>query len=134
MRKLQVPAAIPQVQTVALWVALAVLILKESLLRYMLAVAERVRSSLLVANAWHARADAASSRVVAIGIGGNLLGFALLDPIAAVLVGLLVAKTGWGLLWNALHDLMDRARHRPSRCDALAPKSWRRPGCLAYMN
>ena len=130
MRKLQVPAAIPQVQTVALWVALAVLILKESLLRYMLAVAERVRSSLLVANAWHARADAASSRVVAIGIGGNLLGFALLDPIAAVLVGLLVAKTGWGLLWNALHDLMDRARHRPMQVRRISAEILATPGVL----
>ena len=34
----------------------------------MLRVATKVRSSMLVANAWHARSDAASSFLVAVGI------------------------------------------------------------------
>lgn len=109
VHKLQAPESIPAVHLLALWVALGALAAKELLFRYMLAVAERVRSSLLVANAWHARSDAASSLVVALGIGGNLLGFPLLDPVAALIVGLLVGKMGWGFLWNALHDLTDRA-------------------------
>jgi cation diffusion facilitator family transporter len=107
--KLQTPGSIATVQPLALWAALAALAVKEGLFRYMLAVAERVRSSLLVANAWHARSDAASSLVVAIGIGGNLLGFGLLDPIAALIVGFLVSRMGWGFLWDALQDLTDRA-------------------------
>lgn len=107
--KLRTPESIPTVHLTALWVALGALSLKEGLFRYMLAVAERVRSSLLVANAWHARSDAASSLVVAAGIGGNLLGYGLLDPIAALIVGFIVGKMGWGFLWNALHDLTDRA-------------------------
>lgn len=107
--KLEAPETIPTVHILALWVALAALAAKEMLFRYMLAVAERVRSSMLVANAWHARSDAASSLVVAIGIGGNLLGFPLLDPIAALIVGFMVGKMGWSFFWEALHDLMDRA-------------------------
>ena len=107
--KLQAPESIPTVHPIALWAALGALVVKEGLFRYMLAVAERVRSSLLVANAWHARSDAASSLVVALGIGGNLLGFSLLDPIAALIVGFLVSRMGWSFLWNALHDLTDRA-------------------------
>ena len=103
------PQAIPLISPVALWVALGSLLTKELLFRYMLAVAQRVRSNLLVANAWHARSDAASSLVVAIGIGGNLLGLPLFDPIAAAIVGFMVAKTGWSFLWEALHDLTDRA-------------------------
>ena len=63
----------------------------------------------LVANAWHARSDAASSLVVSVGIVGNLLGYPILDPIAALIVGFMVAKMGWGFGWDALHDLMDRA-------------------------
>jgi len=62
-----------------------------------------------VANAWHARSDAASSLVVALGIGGNLLGYPFLDPVAALIVGLIVSKMGWSFAWDALHDLMDRA-------------------------
>ncbi|MFZ2524227.1 MAG: cation diffusion facilitator family transporter [Candidatus Ferrigenium altingense] len=109
VHKLQAPESIQTVHMLALWVALGALVVKETLFRYMLAVAERVRSSMLVANAWHARSDAASSLVVAIGIGGNLLGYALLDPIAALIVGFMVIKMGWEFSWNALHDLTDRA-------------------------
>ncbi|QZA77423.1 cation diffusion facilitator family transporter [Deefgea tanakiae] len=107
--KIQNPESIQPVKVIALWVALGALLSKELLFRYMLAVAERVRSSMLIANAWHARSDAASSLVVALGIGGNLLGYHLLDPIAAMIVGLMVAKMGWGFAWDAMHDLMDRA-------------------------
>ncbi|NSX14672.1 cation transporter [Cupriavidus taiwanensis] len=107
--KLQHPAGAQPVQPVALWVALAALAAKELLFRYMLAVARRVRSSMLVANAWHARSDAASSLVVALGIGGNLLGYHVLDPIAAIVVGLMVARMGLRFGWDALNDLMDRA-------------------------
>ncbi|MBP6851750.1 MAG: cation transporter, partial [Rhodoferax sp.] len=93
----------------ALWVALGALAAKELLFRYMLSVAKQVKSSMLVANAWHARSDAASSLVVGLGIIGNLAGYPILDPIAALIVGFMVAKMGWEFGWDALHDLMDRA-------------------------
>jgi cation diffusion facilitator family transporter len=109
VHKLQAPESIPTVHSIALWVALGALVVKEALFRYMLHVAEKVRSSMLVANAWHARSDAASSLVVAIGIGGNLLGYSLLDPIAALIVGFMVGRMGWSFMWDALHDLTDRA-------------------------
>ncbi|GHD67651.1 cation diffusion facilitator family transporter [Jeongeupia chitinilytica] len=109
LQKLQTPALIPQVHLVALWVALGALAAKELLFRYMLAVAQRVRSSLLAANAWHARSDAASSLVVAIGIVGNLAGLKLLDPIAALIVGFMVGRMGWTFAWRSLHELMDHA-------------------------
>ena len=108
-RKLEAPETVPTVHIVALWVAAGALIAKESLFRYMLSVAKRVKSSMLVANAWHARSDAASSLVVGIGIVGNLAGYPILDPIAALIVGFMVTRMGWGFSWDALHDLMDRA-------------------------
>ena len=108
-RKLEAPETVEQVHVVALWVAGGALVAKESLFRYMLAVAKRVKSSMLVANAWHARSDAASSLVVGIGIVGNLAGYPILDPIAALIVGFMVAKMGWEFGWTAMHDLMDRA-------------------------
>lgn len=100
---------IPKVQALALYVAIGTLLAKEALFRYMLAGAEKVRSSMLVANAWHARSDAASSLVVALGILGNLLGYPLLDPVAALIVGLMVMRMGLSFSWDALNDLMDRA-------------------------
>ncbi|WP_343587490.1 cation diffusion facilitator family transporter, partial [Herbaspirillum sp.] len=55
--KIQDFGHLPPVHAAALWVALAALLAKELLFRYMLRVAERVRSGMLVANAWHARSD-----------------------------------------------------------------------------
>ena len=52
--------------------------------------------------AWHARSDAASSLVVSVGIVGNLLGYPILDPIAALIVGFMVAKMGWSFGWGNL--------------------------------
>ena len=109
VHKLSTPEDIPQVGTIALYVAFFTLVAKEGLFRYMLAAAERVRSSMLVANAWHARSDAASSLVVGLGILGNLMGYPLLDPVAALIVGLMVVKMGWRFGWDALNDLMDRS-------------------------
>ena len=107
--KLEAPETVHTVHAMALWMAGAALVAKELLFRYMLAVAKRVKSSMLVANAWHARSDAASSLVVGVGIVGNLAGYPILDPIAAAIVGFMVVKMGWSFGWDALHDLMDRS-------------------------
>jgi cation diffusion facilitator family transporter len=107
--KLQHPEEVPTAHAAALAVAAGALVAKELLFRYMLSAAKRVKSSMLVANAWHARSDAASSLVVGVGVAGNLAGYPLLDPIAAALVGFMVARMGWEFGWDALHDLMDRA-------------------------
>ncbi len=73
----------------------------------MLAVAQRVRSQMLVANAWHARSDAASSLVVIVGIVGNLLGYTFLDLVAAAVVGVMIAHMGIKFSRDALAELVD---------------------------
>ncbi|WP_296510171.1 cation diffusion facilitator family transporter [Rhodoferax sp.] len=108
LQKLESPDTIAPAHTTALWVALGAIVTKELLFRYMLRTAKAVKSSLLVANAWHARSDAASSLVVSLGILGSMAGYPLLDPIAALIVGFMVGKMGWSFAWDALHDLMDR--------------------------
>ncbi|BDT68329.1 manganese efflux system protein MneS [Comamonadaceae bacterium OS-1] len=127
--KLEQPDTIPGVHLSALWVALVALVAKECLFRYMLRVATKVKSGMLVANAWHARSDAASSLVVACGIGGNLLGYPLLDPIAALIVGLMVGKMGWSFGWDALNDLMDRGADA-QEVDAIRRTITQTPGVL----
>jgi cation diffusion facilitator family transporter len=109
VQKLQSPESVPPVHIAALWVAATALLAKEALFRYMLAVAKRVKSSMLVANAWHARSDAASSLVVGLGIVGNLMGYPFLDTVAALVVGLMILRMGWRFGWDALNDLMDRS-------------------------
>lgn len=105
--RLQNIAGVPQVGEAAMWAAIATLAGKEGLFRYMLGVAERLRSPMLVANAWHARADALSSLVVAVGIGGALLGFNFADAVAAIVVGAMIVKAGAGFAWDAVRELID---------------------------
>jgi cation diffusion facilitator family transporter len=107
--KLQQPQEIAVIAPVALWVAFGTLIAKELLFRYLLRTAKKVNSTMLLANAWHSRSDAASSLVVSIGLAGSLLGYPVLDPLAALMVGIMVGKMGWRFGWNALNDLMDRS-------------------------
>lgn len=77
----------PPVGMAALYVAMGALAAKEWLFRYMLRAAKKANSAMLIANAWHSRSDAASSLVVAIGIGGTLMGFVYADLLAAAIVG-----------------------------------------------
>ncbi|GAB7125984.1 cation diffusion facilitator family transporter [Silvimonas sp. JCM 19000] len=129
VERIQDPSHIPQVHAVALWVAVAAIVAKEGLFRYMMREAKRVNSSMLMANAWHARSDAASSLVVALGVIGNLLGFPVLDPLAAIIVGVLVGRMGWTFGWDALNDLMDRALP-PPQVDAIRKVLENTPGVL----
>lgn len=107
--KLQQPGQIGAVHQAALYLALLALVGKELLFRYMLRVARLLKSSLLIANAWHARSDAASSLVVAVGVAGNLAGWPLFDALAALLVGLMIMRMGWQFSYAAFSDLTDRA-------------------------
>ena len=107
--KLQDPNAIQAVHVATLYIALLTLVCKELLFRYLIAIAKRLRSQMLVANAWHARSDAASSFVVLIGIGGNLLGMHFLDLIAAILVAFMIARMGSKMAFQALSELIDTA-------------------------
>jgi len=105
--RLQHPEDVQAVHPFTLWIALIALAAKESMFRYMLAVALRVRSQMLIANAWHARSDAASSLVVLVGIAGNLMGYTFLDLIAAAAVGMIIAHMGGKFALAALAELID---------------------------
>ena len=105
--RLQHIEVLPAVQWSAFWVAVATVIAKEGLYRYLIRVAERLRSQLLIANALHTRADAASALVVVVGIGGALLGWSFLDLLAAALMGFMILRMGGELAWGALKELID---------------------------
>src|SRR3989338_3994935 len=105
--RLQQPEALRAVNPLALAIAVIALAAKEGMFRYMLAVAKRVRSQMLVANAWHARSDAASSLVVIVGIVGNLMGYTFFDLLAAAVVGVMIAHMGGKLALEAMAELID---------------------------
>ena len=94
---------------IALGAAAVSVLAKEVLYRYTLAIAQRLRSALLKANAWHHRSDAISSLVVIVGIAGTMAGLPYLDAIAAVVVAVMIIKIGWDLSWHSLRELVDTA-------------------------
>ena len=81
---------------------------KEWIFRYTRAVAKRLDSALLMANAWHARSDALSSIVVLLGLLASWAGWPQVEYWAALIVAALIGKMGVQLTWDALQDLIDR--------------------------
>ncbi len=105
--RLQQVADLPSVGVAALWVAIATAASKEVLFRYLMRVADRLRSPMLSANAWHTRADAASALVVVVGIAGALMGWKFLDLLAAAIMGFMILRMGLKLAWESLRELID---------------------------
>ncbi|MBR9868616.1 MAG: cation transporter [Oceanospirillales bacterium] len=93
----------------ALVVAAISVFAKEIIFRYTLAVGKRIKSDLIIANAWHSRTDAFSSIVVFFGVAGAMAGMAWLDSVAAIGVALIIAKVGWDLTWKSILELVDTA-------------------------
>ncbi len=108
IRRLFDPQSLPMPGMLALIAAIVSVLVKEALYHYTVAVAKRHRANLLRANAWHHRSDAISSVIVVIGVIGSMAGLAYLDGIASVVVAFMVAKIGWDLGWNSVHELVDR--------------------------
>lgn len=97
---------------IALIAAIASIIVKEILYRITLRVGKRQNSQAVIANAWHHRSDAFSSIGTAIGIGGAILlgpKGRVLDPIAAVIVSMLIVKVALQLIWPAINDLLEKS-------------------------
>ncbi len=92
-----------------LWVAAGSMLLKEFLYHYTIRVGRRIGSKIIVANAWHHRSDAIASFAALIGIAGALMGWPILDPVAAIGVAFFVGKVGIEIAIEALRELTDAA-------------------------
>lgn len=127
--RLQHVETLAAVQLSAFWIALATVLAKEALYRYLIRVAERLRSQMLIANALHTRADAASALVVVVGIGGALLGWSFLDLLAAALMGFMILRMGAELAWGATKELIDTGLDQ-AQVEAIGQSLRSTPGVL----
>ena len=93
----------------ALVAAVISIAVKEILFRYTRAAGETTKSPSLVANAWHHRSDAFSSIAALVGIGGAMAGYPIMDPVAAIVVSVMILKVGYNIAFRGLSDLMDTA-------------------------
>lgn len=101
------PLPVPAASGIAL--ALISIAAKEWIYHYTMRVANRLKSNLLRANAWHSRSDAISSIAVLVGIIGARQGYVWMDTLAAMFVALIIAKIGWELCSDSLIELVDTA-------------------------
>ena len=100
---------------IALAAAVLSIVLKEWMVHITRKVAREVDSPAVEANAWHHRSDALSSVGTAIGIGGAvLLGskWAVLDPIAALVVSVFIVVQAAKILSDAIGQLMEKSLPR----------------------
>lgn len=108
---------------IAFVAAIVSIVFKEGIFRLTRKVAREVDSQALEANAWHHRSDALSSIGTAIGIGGAvLLGskWAILDPIAAVIVSILIFITAFRLLRQASGELLEESLPKETQAQIAA--------------
>ena len=95
---------------IALWAALLSIAIKELLYQYTARRGRYLNSQVMIANAWHHRSDALSSIGAAIGIGGAILlghRWTVLDPLASVVVGLMLVRVAWELLKTSIAELTE---------------------------
>jgi cation diffusion facilitator family transporter len=92
---------------IAAWTALLSAAIMLLVYRYNLKLSRKVNSSSILAAAKDNRSDAYVSIGAFLGILGAGWGLPWLDPLAALVVGLLICKTAWGIFWDASHTLTD---------------------------
>ena len=95
---------------VALVAAVASVALKEWAYQFTVRTGRKYHSEAVVANAWHHRSDALSSIGTMMGIGGAILlgdHWAVLDPLAAIVVSVFIIKAAWGLVMQSVKELTD---------------------------
>jgi cation diffusion facilitator family transporter len=94
---------------VALAGAFFSILANELLFRYSIKVGRRVHSPSVIANAWHHRSDALSSLAALAGAGTAMMGWPIFDPIAALIVTVLIFKVGWEIISESFKDIIDTA-------------------------
>ncbi|KFK37536.1 hypothetical protein AALP_AA4G269800 [Arabis alpina] len=93
----------------ALTVTIASISIKEGLYWITKRAGEKQGSGLMMANAWHHRSDAISSVFALVGVGGSILGFKFLDPLAGLLVSVMIFDAGLKTGHQSVLELVDAA-------------------------
>ncbi len=93
----------------ALIAAAVSIAVKEGMFHYTRAAAKQVKSEALMADAWHHRSDALSSVGALIGIGGARLGVPVMDPIASLVICLMIVKAAYDIFRDAVDKMVDRS-------------------------
>ena len=95
--------------TMALVAAIISIVVKEAMFWYTRFYAKKINSGALMADAWHHRSDALSSVGAFAGILGAKMGFAVLDPIASIVICIFIEKAAIDIFRDAMDKMVDKA-------------------------
>lgn len=94
---------------IALLAAAVSIMTKEAMFWYTMHYAKLLNSDAFKADAWHHRSDALSSVGSLVGIGGAILGFPVMDPIASVVICIFILKVAFDIIKDAFAKMLDTA-------------------------
>jgi len=105
---------------IALVAGITSIVVKEWLYRWTAAVGRRIKSSAVVANAWHHRSDALSSIPAAAAVAVAIIypSWTFIDHLGAVLVSFFILKVAWDIAWSAIKQLVDSGASQKD-CDTI---------------
>lgn len=92
---------------IAMYAAILSILAKEWMYRYTVKGAKKIESSALMADAWHHRSDAFSSIGTLVGVLGARMGYPILDPIASLVICILITKVAINIYKQAIDQLVD---------------------------
>lgn len=119
---------------IALFICALSIAVKEWLYHYTRRAGQRIRSTAVIANAWHHRSDAISSVATLAGVGGAMfLGprWRILDPLAAVIVALFIIAVALRLVLPSLRELLEESLPEAEE-DAVRHAIRTTPGVITY--
>lgn len=93
----------------ALWAAVISIVVKEAMFWYTRNAAKKINSGALMAEAWHHRSDALSSVGSFVGILGARMGYPLLDPIASLVICLMILYAAYEVFKDAMDKMVDHS-------------------------
>ncbi|MGL4394819.1 MAG: cation diffusion facilitator family transporter [Brevinema sp.] len=103
-------ATAPLMLNAAAWIiTISTIVLKEMLYHLTRIVGQKVKSTMLMANATHHRSDMFSSLLVLISLVGVWLGYPQMDSYVAFLLGVYLLYSGLKIIWTSMHVLTDKA-------------------------
>ena len=98
---IEIPTLLPLIA------AVISIVVKEGMYQYTMHYAKALDSAAFKADAWHHRSDAISSVGSFIGIGLAKLGLPFMDPVASIIICLLILKVAFDISRDAVYKMLD---------------------------
>jgi len=98
---IEIPTLLPLIA------AVVSIVVKEGMYQYTMHYAKALDSAAFKADAWHHRSDAISSVGSFIGIGMAKLGLPFMDPVASIIICLLILKVAFDISRDAVYKMLD---------------------------